>query len=81
MDKKQLLKDIDLAMQANNQAPDIAFNPKYCQCDTEVGYCPCTYCAIHDALRRSKEFIQSLSAFSDKSIDFDRNMYFELKKL
>ena len=55
----RLLVDIDDAMRANNMHDDPAFRRDLCMCDPSVGMCPCAYCAIHDTLRRCKEFVQA----------------------
>jgi hypothetical protein len=52
-----LLADIDSAMKANNMSNDLAFKKDLCQCDASVGWCPCPYCAIHDVLRRCREYV------------------------
>ena len=46
------IEEVRTALAANRSMKDgkVVRDQSYCQCDPEVGACPCEYCAIHDAL-------------------------------
>lgn len=50
----RIKSNIELAQLANDGAE---FRLDFCTCDPSVGMSPCQYCAIHDALRYSLEFV------------------------
>lgn len=58
-----LLPDLEMAQLANGGAEH---KTEWCQCDPDVGACPCQYCAIHDGLRRAVSLTQDLVACNPK---------------
>lgn len=57
---KLLDKDIELAMCALNQNSSHEWLEKYCECDSSVGQCPCSYCHIYETLKLSKSLIEQM---------------------
>lgn len=54
-----LIKQIDLAILANGGED---FRDNFCSCDPSVGYTPCEYCAIRNALLAVKCHLISSSS-------------------
>jgi len=54
-DQNYVLGCIDLAIRANGGD---RFRHKWCECEPEIGYAPCMYCAIYNGLRAAKEYVQ-----------------------
>jgi hypothetical protein len=54
-----LLKDIEIAILANNGGVVGPTKEIMCKCDSSVGYY-CEYCAISSALCRTKKFLEEL---------------------
>lgn len=52
--KKKLLERIDLAIKANGGDK---WRKEMCQCDPDVGFQPCEYCATYNALIATKTFL------------------------
>ena len=54
---KGLLPDVELAQLANGGAEH---RQDWCKCDASVGMVPCEYCAIFDALRRTRKYLEDV---------------------
>jgi len=61
-----LMEMIDLAIAANGGA---GFRQDWCQCDYSVGYVPCEYCAIRNALLAVKRHLSCVLSDTER-LDF-----------
>jgi len=50
-----LLEKVELAILANGGAE---WDPHGCECEPEVNMAPCRYCAMWDALRSVKQYLE-----------------------
>jgi len=61
-----LMEMIDLAIAANGGE---GFRQDWCQCDYSVGYVPCEYCAIRNALLAMKHYLSCVLSDTER-LDF-----------
>lgn len=75
-------EDIKLALRAlNGSCGKVEFDEGMCECDPDVGACPCQYCAIYAALvgmDRELEEAKQIAEPTDKMIEAGNTMASDL---
>lgn len=60
---KTLIEEIDLAILSHGGEH---LRKDFCQCDPAVGFVPCEYCAIYQALIHCRDFLMNIKRNMEK---------------